>query len=164
MLLLAVSKSLKLSFSADKVNFTQLPAPLVAYDTDEWNRPAPDALYAYPSLVGENGTNTIGERGWLTYAYVPPNEDFTQRYLVVHEIALTPHAGAADATSAHGAGALQGRRRPAVDDGRAGDRKRPAHLHARENARRSHDRAAARALREARGMRARRARMCRIIF
>ena len=94
MLLLAVSKSLKLSFSSDKVDFTQLPAPLVAYETDEWNRPAPDALYAYPSLVGENGTNTIGERGWLTYAYVPPNEDFTQRYLVVHEIALNSHAGA----------------------------------------------------------------------
>ncbi|HKY85315.1 MAG TPA: hypothetical protein VJL90_00980 [Pseudorhodoplanes sp.] len=94
MLLLAVSKSLKLSFSSDKINFTQLPAPLIIYDTDEWNRPAPDALYAYPSLVGENGTNTLGERGWLTYAYVPPNEDFTQRYLVVHEIALTPHASA----------------------------------------------------------------------
>ena len=94
MLLLAVDKSLKLSFSADKVNFTQLPAPLIIYDTDEWNRPAPDALYAYPSLVGTGATNSIGERGWLTYAYVPPNEDFTQRYLIVHEITLTPHATA----------------------------------------------------------------------
>lgn len=91
MLLLAVDKSLKLSFSADKVNFTPLPAPLIIYETDEWRRPAPDALYAYPSLVGENGTNTIGERGWLTYAYVPPNEDFTQRYLIVHEISLVAH-------------------------------------------------------------------------
>lgn len=92
MLLLAVNKSLKLSLSANKVNFTQAPAPLIIYDTDEWNRPAPDALYAYPSLVGEHGTNSIGERGWLTYAYVPPGEDFTQRYLIVHDIALTPHA------------------------------------------------------------------------
>ena len=92
MLLLAVNKSLKLSLSSDKVNFTPLPAPLIIYDTDEWNRPAPDALYAYPSLVGEHGTNTIGERGWLTYAYVPPNEDFTQRYLIVHEIAIVAHA------------------------------------------------------------------------
>jgi hypothetical protein len=94
MLLLAVDKSLKLSLSADKVNFTQVPAPLVIYETDEWRRPAPDALYAYPSLVGENGTNTIGERGFLTYAYVPPKEDFTQRYLIMHEITLTPHANA----------------------------------------------------------------------
>ena len=93
MLLLAVDKSLKLSLSADKANFTPISAPLVAYETDEWRRPAPDALYAYPSLVGENGTNAIGERGWLTYAYVPPNEDFTQRYLVMHEITLTPNAG-----------------------------------------------------------------------
>ena len=92
MLLLAVNKSLKLSLSSDKVNFAPLPAPLIIYDTDEWNRPAPDALYAYPSLVGEHGTNSIGERGWLTYAYVPPNEDFTQRYLIVHEIAIVAHA------------------------------------------------------------------------
>ncbi len=92
MLLLAVSKSLTLSFAADKVNFTRVPAPLILYDSDEWNRPSPDALYAYPSLVGESGTNSIGERGWLTYAYVPPNEDFTQRYLIVHEIAIVPHA------------------------------------------------------------------------
>lgn len=91
MLLLAVDKSLKLSLSSDKANFTQIPAPLIIYETDEWNRPAPDALYAYPSLVGENGTNSIGERGWLTYAYVPPNEDFTQRYLVMHEISLVAH-------------------------------------------------------------------------
>jgi hypothetical protein len=91
MLLLAVDKSLKVSLSTDKVNFTPIGAPLIIYDTDEWRRPAPDALYAYPSLVGENGTNNIGERGWLTYAYVPPNEDFTQRYLVVHEISLTAH-------------------------------------------------------------------------
>ncbi len=92
MLLLAVDKSMKLSFAADKAHFTTLPAPLIIYETDEWRRPAPDALYSYPSLVGENGTNTIGERGWLTYAYVPPNEDFTQRYLVVHEISLTAHS------------------------------------------------------------------------
>ena len=92
MLLLAVDKSLKLSFAADKAHFTPLAAPLIIYETDEWRRPAPDALYTYPSLVGENGTNTIGERGWLTYAYVPPNEDFTQRYLVVHEISLIAHA------------------------------------------------------------------------
>ena len=153
MLLLAVSKSLKLSFSSDKVNFTQVPAPLVAYDTDEWNRPAPDALYAYPSLVGENGTNTIGERGWLTYAYVPPNEDFTQRYLIVHEIALTPHAGAQTPQvrtplARHKAadGRLWATVAPAIEKG--------PRIRGRENARRSHDRGAARAFREARGMRA----------
>jgi len=87
--LLAVNKSLKLSLSSDKVNFTQLAAPLVAYETDEWRRPAPDALYSYPSLIDEHGTNSIGTRGILSYAYVPPNEDFTQRYLVMHNIALT---------------------------------------------------------------------------
>ena len=97
----------------------------------------------------------IGERGWLTYAYVPPNEDFTQRYLVVHEIALTPHA---DARRRHKCAPRWRATRPPTAGCGPRWRRRSKKARApsrREDARRSHDRAAARAFREARGMRAR---------
>lgn len=89
MLLLAVERSLKLSLSADKINFAQLRAPLVLYDEDIWDRPAPSALYAYPSLVDPSGGNDVGNDVYLTYAYVPPNAGFTERYLVMHRIRMT---------------------------------------------------------------------------
>jgi hypothetical protein len=89
MLLLAVERSLKLSLSADKVRFAQVPAPLILYDADEWNRPAPTALYSYPSLVGPGGGNDVGDDSYLTYAYVPPDAGFTERYLVMHALRMT---------------------------------------------------------------------------
>ena len=92
--------------------------------------PRPTRSTPIQALWARHGTNTIGERGWLTYAYVPSNEDFTQRYLIVHEISLVPHAAPQIAASAHGLGALQIRRRPAVGDSRAGDRETPEHLQA----------------------------------
>jgi hypothetical protein len=89
MLLLAVERSLKLSLSSDSIRFAQLPAPLVLYDADEWNRPAPTALYAYPSLVNADGGNDVGDNPYLTYAYVPPDAGFTERYLVMHAMRMT---------------------------------------------------------------------------
>ena len=89
MLLLAVERSLKLSLSADKVRFAPLSAPLVLYDEDIWDRPAPSALYAYPSLVAPDGGNAVGDDSYLTYAYVPPGAGFTERYLVMHKMRMT---------------------------------------------------------------------------
>lgn len=89
MLLLAVEASLKLSLSSDKVRFAQVPEPLIPYDADEWNRPAPTPLYAYPSLVAPNGGNDVGDESFLSYAYVPPDAGFTERYLVAHEMRMT---------------------------------------------------------------------------
>ena len=52
----------------------------------------PSDLYAYPSMVAEHGFNNIGRHFFLTYMYIPPGQDFTQRYLVMHEasIAVAP--------------------------------------------------------------------------
>ena len=85
MLVLAAASSLRLSISTDKVHFAGLAEPIILYDDNEWNRPAPTDLYAYPSMIGEHGFNDIGGHFFLTYTYIPPGADFTQRYLVVHE-------------------------------------------------------------------------------
>ena len=85
MLVLAAASSLRLSVSADKIHFSTLAEPIILYDDNQWNRPAPTDLYAYPSMIGEHGFNNIGGRFFLTYTYIPPGADFTQRYLVMHE-------------------------------------------------------------------------------
>lgn len=85
MLVLAAASSLRLSISADKIHFATLAEPIILYDGNEWERPAPTDLYAYPSMIGEHGFNDINGRFFLTYTYLAPGADFTQRYLVMHE-------------------------------------------------------------------------------
>lgn len=84
-LLISPSASFRLSISEDKVHFAGVAEPLILYDQDNWQRPTPSELYAYPSLVGDQGLNNIAGHFYLTYMYVPPNEDFSQRYLVAQE-------------------------------------------------------------------------------
>jgi hypothetical protein len=85
MLVMAAASALRLSISADKVHFATLAEPVILYDDNDWKRPAPTDLYAYPSMIGEHGFNDIGPRFFLAYTYIPPGADFTQRYLVMHE-------------------------------------------------------------------------------
>jgi hypothetical protein len=85
MLVMAAASALRLSISADKVHFATLAEPVILYDDNDWKRPAPTDLYAYPSMIGEHGFNDIGPRFLLAYTYIPPGADFTQRYLVMHE-------------------------------------------------------------------------------
>jgi len=85
MLLLANNSSLRLSISEDRVHFGTLSEPIILYDEDNWQRPAPTELYAYPSMVAEQGFNNIAHHFFLTYTYIPPREDFSQRYLIVQE-------------------------------------------------------------------------------
>ena len=84
-LLVVPSSSLRLSMSEDKVHFATVREPIVLYDEDNWQRPAASELYAYPSMIADQGFNNIAGHFFLTYMYVPPNEDFSQRYLVVQE-------------------------------------------------------------------------------
>jgi len=84
-LLLATTSSLRLSISKDKVHFDTISEPIILYDADDWKRPASTDLYAYPSMVAEQGFNDIAGHFFLTYTYIPPGQDFTQRYLIVHE-------------------------------------------------------------------------------
>ena len=85
-LLLATTPSaLRLSLSRDKLHFGTMAEPIVLYDSNDWKRPAPGDLYAYPSMVAEHGFNNIERHFYLTYTYIPPGEDFTRRYLVMQE-------------------------------------------------------------------------------
>lgn len=81
---------LRLSLSADKVQFTDLAEPILPIDGADWNRPADTALLAYVSMLSpEDGSNSIGERFLLNYVYVPRGKGFESRYLVQHEVSLT---------------------------------------------------------------------------
>lgn len=84
-LLLSPNGSLRLSVSEDKVHFATIGEPLVLYDEDNWQRPAASELYAYPSMIARAGFNNIADHFFLTYMYVPPGADFSQRYLVAQE-------------------------------------------------------------------------------
>ena len=86
LLLGSIGTAVQLSLSEDKVHFGIVADPIVLYDEYNWGRPTPSELYAYPSMIAaERGFNDIGEHFFLAYMYVPPNEDFSQRYLVMQE-------------------------------------------------------------------------------
>ena len=85
LLLGTMDSGLQLSVSKDKVDFETLAEPLILYDADDWKRPAPTELYAYPSMIADQGLNNIGRKFFLAYTYIPPGGDFTQRYLVMQE-------------------------------------------------------------------------------
>jgi hypothetical protein len=84
-LLMAANASLRLSVSEDRIHFGAVPEPLILYDADDWDRPAPTELYAYPSMVAAQGLNNIGQHFYLAYMYVPPGAGFSERYLVMQE-------------------------------------------------------------------------------
>ncbi len=88
LLLATTSSALQLSATKDKLHFVTISEPIILYDGNDWKRPAASDLYAYPSMVAEHGLNNIGRRFFLTYTYIPPGQDFTQRYLVMHEASL----------------------------------------------------------------------------
>lgn len=81
---------LRLSVSQDKVSFTDVKEPLVPMDDSDWNRPAPTALLAYPTMLDpETGSDTVNQRFLLAYIYVPPGKGFENRYLVLQDVSLT---------------------------------------------------------------------------
>jgi hypothetical protein len=92
LLLATTASSLQLSATRDKLHFAAVSDPIILYDANDWKRPAPSDLYAYPSMVAEHGFNNIARHFFLTYTYIPPGQDFSQRYLVMHDasIAIAP--------------------------------------------------------------------------
>jgi hypothetical protein len=84
--------SLQLSISEDKVHFGAVPEPIILYDEYNWRRPTPTELYAYPSMIADRGFSDIRDHFILTYMYVPPNEGFSQRYLVAQEGTISASA------------------------------------------------------------------------
>lgn len=75
----------QISFSKDYVNFTSLAQPILVTDGPAWTRNAnaPD-LIAYPAVVTTSGNRSWGDANdfLLTYTYLAPGEDFSQRKLV----------------------------------------------------------------------------------
>jgi hypothetical protein len=92
LLLGSQATSLQLSISEDKVHFGAVADPIILYDQYNWQRPAPSELYAYPSMIADRGFSDIRQHFVLTYMYVPPNEDFSQRYLVAQEGTISASA------------------------------------------------------------------------
>ena len=156
MLLLAVSKSLKLSFSSDKVEL-HASARAARSPMTPTNGTGPRPTRSTP--IRASSARTAPTRSASAAGSPMPmcRRTKTSRSAISSCMRLrsTPHAGAqspqvrtALARYKAADGRLWTTVAPAIE-------KRPAHLHAREHARRSHDRAAARAFRENRGMRAR---------
>jgi hypothetical protein len=86
LLLGSTNTGVQLSISEDKVHFGIVADPLVLYDEYNEKRPVATELFAYPSMIAaERGFKDIIEHFYLAYMYIPPNEDFTQRYLVMQE-------------------------------------------------------------------------------
>jgi hypothetical protein len=83
--LATTTSSMQLSVSRDKVHFDTLAEPVVRYDGNDWKRPAPTDLYAYPSMIAPHGFNDIGRDFFLAYTFIPAGEDFSHRYLVVQK-------------------------------------------------------------------------------
>jgi hypothetical protein len=85
LLLNAASNGLQLSISKNKIDFETLTQPLIAYDASNWQRPAPTELYAYPAMIADTGLSNISHDFLLAYLYIPPDADFSQRYLVMQQ-------------------------------------------------------------------------------
>ncbi len=88
-LLLATRGSIRLSVGTDPLRFASVPEPLILYDSDSWQRPGPTDLYGYPGLIGENGSNRLSDHFFLSYMYLPPGADFSQRYIVLQDVWMT---------------------------------------------------------------------------
>ncbi len=81
---------LRLSLSADKLTFLDLPEPLVPIEGSEWERPADTDLSAYATILDpQAGGNAVGDRFILSYMYVAAGQGFESRYLVHREVSLT---------------------------------------------------------------------------
>lgn len=94
LLLATLNSSMKMSISEDKIHFGTVADPLILYDEYNWKRPTPSELYAYPSMIADQGFNNISKHFFLTYMYVPPNANFSQRYLVAQEGRIEASAAA----------------------------------------------------------------------
>lgn len=80
---------LRLSLSADKINFVDLPSPLIPIDGSEWDRPAQTELATYATIVNPDaGGNAVGNQFVLSYLHVPAGEGFESRYLVHRAVTL----------------------------------------------------------------------------
>lgn len=75
--------------SRDPVAFAGVTAPLLPTGPQQWVRPAPSELVAYPALIDRAaGGSAIGAAATLLYTSIAPDEDFGRRYLVARDVTL----------------------------------------------------------------------------
>ncbi|QDQ83513.1 hypothetical protein [Paraburkholderia megapolitana] len=94
-----VKGGLGLFLTIDHTTLVPLSEPLLAVDPGQWARPAPSELIFYPVLLDAgNGSNQLSNRWMLVYAYIPPNADGNQKYLVFRDVTVSP---VSDVTEPH---------------------------------------------------------------
>jgi hypothetical protein len=89
----AVPGGIGLFLSNDHTTFTALREPLLPNGPGSWSRPDPNEFSSYFSIVDVgNGSNQLGDKWLLCYAYIQPNESFGKRYLVFRpvDISISP--------------------------------------------------------------------------
>jgi hypothetical protein len=82
-----------LFLSGDHTTFAPLPEPLLPNGPGSWNRPDPNEFSSYFGILDiENGSNQLAGQWMLSYAYIQPNEGFSQRYLVFRplDVSISP--------------------------------------------------------------------------
>jgi len=76
-----------LFLSSDHITFAPLPEPLFPNGPGSWKRPDPQEFSSYFGILdATNGSNQVGNKWMLSYAYIQPNESFGQRYLVFRPV------------------------------------------------------------------------------
>jgi hypothetical protein len=88
---------MRLAFSDDKTTFEDFPEPLIPLDGEDWARPAPTELIAYPALIDPaTGRNDLGHAFILGYTWLAPGATFADRYLVLQRVRLNDEASPQD--------------------------------------------------------------------
>lgn len=76
-----------LFLSNDHTTFTPLHEPLLPNGPGSWKRPDPSDFSSYFGIMDVGtGSNQVGDKWMLSYAYIQPNESFGKRYLVFRPI------------------------------------------------------------------------------
>jgi hypothetical protein len=83
---------LRLSFSTSGTTFHTMSDPLVPFEEENWNRPAPTELMAYPSVVPPGGGSSWSNQFHLFHSYLPPSATFATRYLVRRKVTVSETA------------------------------------------------------------------------
>ncbi|WP_028387779.1 hypothetical protein [Legionella fairfieldensis] len=85
------NSGMKAAFSSDRVNFFNLPDPLLISDNASWVRtPDSSQLEAYASVISSEGNRTWHNGFFkLTYMYLAPGAGFSQRYLISRDVSLS---------------------------------------------------------------------------
>ena len=92
-----VKGGLGLFLTTDHTSLVPLPEPILAVDPGQWARPAPSELIFYPVLLdADSGSNQLSNKWLLVYAYIPPNEGGSQKYLVFRDVTVSVGKNAAN--------------------------------------------------------------------